>query len=381
MKWFKLLLASDDDSAVRRKAEQFVARRSLDEESVLRDYLTHLLSSAQKQAAVMHGKRSWRILAALPSQTDQLSRQRYRECLSAACERVQMHVDQVKIFSESLAAARSCVSRSRSPGSYLYAIHDGGGGTTHLHMMLVQVFVDGKVVRKDIWVPEYLSRGGEDLEVLYVQYIQNHYPAISSSEMAGFMRLWNTNIKVKQRENWVLDGETVALLPKHFSISVSFCHDLETQVFDPGLDPIVEYLVQELENGLEELATQKITGLSCASSLEVFMNDIGSEDNQAAVNTSSGAREKFNRMESATNSVHGVHKFRFISSGGQSADIRLQTKLRAHFGEAWVQAPDHRTCVVDGLLLLGDDEQQARSDLPCAKFAYGFIGWNLAQNE
>ena len=108
IKWFKLLLASDDDSAVRRKAEQFVARGSLDEESVVRDYLAHLLSSALKQAAVMHGKRSWRILAALLSQTDQLSRQRYRECLSAAYERVQMHVDLVRFFrktSPRLAAA------------------------------------------------------------------------------------------------------------------------------------------------------------------------------------------------------------------------------------------------------------------------------------
>ena len=115
--------------------------------------------------------------------------------------------------------------------------------------------------------------------------------------MAGFMRLWNTNIKVKQRENWVLDGETVALLPKYLLVSVSFCHDLETQVFDPGPDPIVEYLVQKSKNGLEELATQNITGRPSAPILEVLINDSSSDDNHVAVHTSPGAGEKFGRIE------------------------------------------------------------------------------------
>ena len=245
-KWFKLSLLSDDNSAVRRKADQILDQRSLNEEDVIIRFLAYLLTSAKDHATIVPGKLRWRLLAAQPMRTDGLSRERYEKCLREAARRVGIDVDDVKIRPESLAAARSCVSRiAADPGDYLCTIHDGGGGSTHFHEMLVHVYPEGGMDWKTIWAPGYLSLGGEDLKDAYLKYVQKYIiqeqniQKVCNVEERGFMYLWDNILKVKEERLWSIDGHAKALLPPWFTLDKRFRDGLKKEVFDKVLDPVV----------------------------------------------------------------------------------------------------------------------------------------------
>ena len=254
-KWFKLSSLSDDNSVVRSRADQILDQRSLNEEDVMIRYLAYLLTSAEKHAAIVQRKLPWRILAAQPMQTDGLSRERYEECWREAARRVGIDVEDVKIRPESLAAARSCVSRiAADPGDYLCAIHDGGGGSTHFHEMLIHFYPGGGMDWKTIWAPGYLSLGGADLKDAYLKYVQKYIiqeqniQKVSNVEERGFMHLWDDILKVKEERLWSIDSHAKALLPPWFTLDKRFRDGLKKEVFDKVLDPIVDYLSKESEN-------------------------------------------------------------------------------------------------------------------------------------
>lgn len=364
VRWFKTMLLSDDDSPVRRGAESCLNEIRLTEEKVITDYLFRLLENAREHvAALVHGPTVWRILAALPSQADELARRRYASCLRAAAERAELTTESLDIYSEGLAVARSCLDAMSETGRFLYLIHDGGGGTTHFHMMLVNRTPEGRLIREDVWAPEYLPVGGEHMTVRFEELIRAEYPQLSESQRAGFSMLWQTCLKVKRQGNWTLERDIKALLPDDFALSPDFQQKMDERVFLPVAESIATYLHTEYMHGRQVLRAQKHHGRT----------DFLVPGGQRGLGGDEATQPDDSASEATLDEDWQV---RLVSSGGQSNDYRLQGQLRLRFGEQWTRTPNPRTGVVDGLLQLYADRTANSQDIPRAKHAYGWVGWS-----
>ncbi|KAK5311234.1 hypothetical protein LTR93_011797 [Exophiala xenobiotica] len=382
IQWFKLMLAADDYSSVRMRVEETISQRGLDEDVVIKDFLEkifeavrlHLPDPAPAQYTEAYVVD---ILAAQPAQGDGLGRARYVTCLRSAAAQAGLHVRFVHVYSESSAMARSSIIRFDKPGHYLHCVHDGGGGTTHLQMDLITVSLDGTTQREELYAPQYLSRGGEDTNILYSQYIRNRYPSMTEVQMAACLRLWKTVLKVKHPENWSLDPEAKAVLPADFVLDGQFGRDLNEHVFDPVLNEIIKYLVKGFDIG-KQIALQRHPELLKQRQGEArrprqTIWDILADERDEIVSTELEPSEE---PASATRDYETI----FVSSGGQSADVRLQKKLQGHFAPYWRRAPNPRTGVVDGLSLLHADRTVHPQKGAWARCAYGYIGWTEAKS-
>ncbi|KAK5202774.1 hypothetical protein LTR41_011485 [Exophiala xenobiotica] len=369
IQWFKLMLAADDCSTVRTKVEEVILKRAFNEDAVISDFLgkifeavrTHLPDPAPAQYVEAYVVD---ILAAQPSQGDGLGKGRYVACLRSAAAQAGLHIRFVHVYSESRAVARSSIVKFDTPGHYLYCVHDGGGGTTHLQMDLIAVDPDSSKQREELFAPHYLSKGGEDTNVLYEKYIRNCYPDLTEVQMAAY--------------SWSLDPEAKALLPADFVFDDEFSREVNEHVFEPVLDVIIAYLVQgfsiggkiALQRHSELLEQDQDKARHPRRTIWNFEPDETNENMPSQLGLSQEHEQTPVKYETI-----------FVSSEGQSADFRLQKKLQEQFAPHWRCARNPWTGVVDGLLLLHTDRQEHPQEGAWARCAYGYIGWSEANSQ
>ncbi len=381
-RWFKLLVASDDNSLPRRKAEADMHNLpgAMDETRIVKDFLKRLFEAVRNHLSnddVENCK--FRVLGALPFPSDQIAKEDYKQCLWWAAVSTGLNDISVDLHFESVAVARSCVHNIGKPGSYLYRIHDGGGGTTQFHMMFVRISPDGTMEREEIHTSEYLSTGGESGDAAYEEMIRSRFPDVSTNQMTGFMKLWKDVLKVKCQESWSLHADIKALLPPDFILTEDFAEDLQRSVYNRVINPIVEYLRRENFKGMEVF--RRLQELA-RSSLEQLKEKLCSRDRDIGaievigIDEDKVTRSEIDNLQRLLAAYENCER-KFISHGGQSADPRLQIAIKTLIGDEWQRARDPRTGVVDGLILMHLDAQQRRK-LPRAQCSYGYLGWNEA---
>ncbi|KIW22011.1 uncharacterized protein PV07_12586 [Cladophialophora immunda] len=373
LRWFKLLLTSDDSSTIRKEAEDLVNRllpltKGLTEDDMISHFLEKIFEGLLKQLrkeGFLHDSETCnlRVAAALPSQCDQVARERYDECLRRASEAVGFAVTSIDIYPESLAVARNCIAEIKDPGSYLLAVHDGGGGTTDFYMMLV-IVDKGLVYSEEIYAPRYLDMGGEHIEAQYKEFIQTQFSDITPAELEAFMTLWANVLKTKSPTNWVVGSLLKNSLPDGFVLEGDFSDQFESVVMDGVLDKIVEYLHEEYKLGMEEFEKRKEQyRLQCDNIWDSLHGDRMSDEQRETYRIS----EAFEKC-----------KISFVSSGGQSHSVRLCDKLKEMFPEVWKRSEKPRTGLVEGLRHLLADAKEGSSQHR-ARHGYGYVGWEETQ--
>jgi hypothetical protein len=364
IKWFKLLLSSDDDSAIRRVATERLETLEQDEETVIVNFLEYIFTGLRDQLKPFPGEYSLEILAAQPRQIDQLSPKRYRHCLSEAAKRVKFKVKSINIFPESVATAFNYISKHSDIDNVLLIIHDGGAGTTDVHIMFIYRGVDNSLQWEDIHAPRYLNCGGDEFDRLYLEFIKGRYPELSDQQVRAFVNLGKRIKMYEDSARWSLDKETqllLPLLPENFKIDLTFRTEID-EILESVNNQIFKYLVEEIRKGhhsfhkRRELWEEHLHSLQQHRSPSEVVASINRAELQVAA------------LEKCTNLI--------VSSGGQSSDPRMQRILKSQYGDEWRLSPNPRTAVIDGLLYMRNAD-----NLHLFKGGFGFYGWNETKKE
>jgi hypothetical protein len=220
--------------------------------------------------------------------------------------------------------------------------------------------------------------------------------------------LWRTKLKPLREEQWTLDQDVKALLPTDFTLDAGFKRSLKKKVLDPILRSIVDFLLVEAKKGSAIFAQRQMYLRERLRKAELRLDASNLPQREESSGTESSLHGTFpsaargtrreveasfgDNQRSLSNLFLEVQQLKeklhlyetckhvFVSSGGQSADPRLQDMLKESLDGEWTRSPSPRTNVVDGLMHMIKHEQSEHQNARKFQWYYGYIGWNEDEN-